>query len=52
VGEDVVEEFATRGVFDDDTDVFVGFDDVVQAHDVGMFERLMSMLDLNQSIPG
>jgi hypothetical protein len=26
VCEDVVEELAARGVFDDDTDIFVGFD--------------------------
>jgi hypothetical protein len=38
VGEDVVEEFAAGGVFEDDTDVFVGFDYVVEADDVGVFE--------------
>lgn len=40
MGEDVVEELATGGIFEDDTDVFVGFDDVVKTHDVGMLQRL------------
>ena len=45
VGEDVVEEFATGCVFEDDTDVFVGFYDIVEADDVGVFESLGRMLD-------
>jgi len=40
VGKDVVEEFSTRSIFKDDTNVFVGFDDIVKPHDVRMFERL------------
>jgi len=43
VGEDVVEEFATGCVFEDDTDVFVGFYDIVEADDVGVFESLGRM---------
>lgn len=40
VCKDVVEEFSTRSIFKDDTDVFVGFDNIVKTHDVGMFKRL------------
>jgi hypothetical protein len=40
VGEDVVEEFTTRRVLEDDTDVLVRFDNVVQSDDVRMFESL------------
>ena len=45
MGEDVVEEFAAECVFEDDTDVFVGFYDVIEADDVGVFESLGRMLD-------
>ena len=45
VSEDVVKEFATGCVFEDDTDVFIGFYDVVEADDVGVFESLGRMLD-------
>ena len=40
VGENVVEEFAARRVFEDDADVLVGLDDVVQPNDVRVFESL------------
>ena len=43
MGEDVVEEFATGCVFEDDTDVFVGFYDIVEADAVGVFESLGRM---------
>ena len=45
VSEDVVEEFTAGCVFEDDTDVFIGFYDVVEADDVGVFESLGRMLD-------
>jgi hypothetical protein len=40
MSKDVVEEFAPRRVFQNDPDVFVGFDDIVQANNIGMFESL------------
>jgi hypothetical protein len=40
VGEDVVEEFTTRRVLEDDTDVLVCFDNVVQSDDIRMFKSL------------
>ena len=40
VGENMVKEFSARGVFKDDTDVFVSFDNIIKTHNVGMFERL------------
>lgn len=40
VGEDMVEQFTSRGIFKNDTDVFVGLYYVVKAYDVGMFEGL------------
>jgi len=40
VGKDVVEEFTTRRVLEDDTDVLVRLDNVVQSDDVRMFESL------------
>jgi len=46
VGEDVVKEFTAGCVFEDDTDVFVGFYDVVEADDVGVFESLGRMLPI------
>ena len=42
VGEDVVEEFTTRRVLEDDTDILVRFDNVVQSDNVRMFESLKS----------
>ncbi len=33
----MVEQFAARGVFDDNANVLVRFNDVVQADNVGMF---------------
>ena len=48
VGKDVVEEFATRRVFEDDTDVLVGFDDVVESDDVRVFESLKEGVDANR----
>ena len=38
VGEDMIEEFSTRGVVEDDTDVFVGFDCLVESDNVGMVQ--------------
>ena len=40
VGEDVVEEFTTRRVLEDDADILVGLDHVVQSDDIRMFEGL------------
>ena len=40
VGEDVVEEFTSRRVLEDDTDVLVGFDNVIQSDDIGVFKSL------------
>lgn len=40
VGEDVVEEFTTGGVLEDDANVLVRFDNVVQSDDVRVFESL------------
>ena len=45
MGEDVVEEFAAGCVFEDDAEVFIGFYDIVEADDVGVFESLGRMLD-------
>jgi hypothetical protein len=36
----VVEQLAARGVLDDDANVLVRLDDIVEAHDVGVFEGL------------
>ena len=41
VGEDVVEEFTTRRVLEDDADVLVRLDDVVKSDNVRMFEGLV-----------
>jgi hypothetical protein len=38
--EDVVKELATRGVLEDDANVFVCFNDVVEPYNVGVLERL------------
>ena len=46
MGEDVVEEFTAGCVFEDDTNVFVGFYDVIEADDVGVFESLGRMLSI------
>lgn len=40
VGEDVVEEFTTRRVLENNTDVLVRFDNVVKSDDVRMLESL------------
>ncbi len=44
MGKDVVEKFATGGVFEDDAYVFIRFDDIVQSYDVGMFQSLKERL--------
>ena len=40
VGEDVVEEFAAGGIFEDDPDVLVGFDDIVEMNDIRVIKCL------------
>lgn len=45
VGEDVVEEFTTRRVLEDDADVLVRLDNIVQSNDVWMFESLKEQVD-------
>ena len=40
MGENVIEQFAARGVVEDDADVFVGLDNIVQPHDIRVFEHL------------
>ncbi len=40
VGEDVIKQLASGGVFEDDTDVLVGLDHIVQPDDVRVFESL------------
>ena len=40
VGQDMVEQLTAGCVFEDDTDVLVGLNDIVQPHDVGVLERL------------
>jgi len=40
VGEDVVEEFTTGRVLEDDTDILVRLDDVVKSDDIRMFKDL------------
>ncbi len=44
VGKDVVEEFTSGSIFNNDTDVFVSFDNIVQAYDVGVLEGLYERL--------
>lgn len=39
MGKDMVEEFTTRGVLEDDTDILVGLNHIIQSHDVWMFKR-------------
>ena len=40
VSEDVVEELTTRRVFENNADILVGLNNIVQSHDVGVFEGL------------
>ena len=40
VGEDVVEEFTTRRVLEDDADILVRLDDVVKSDNIRVFEGL------------
>ncbi len=43
MGQDVIKELATRGVLEDDANVFVCLYDVVETNNVGVFERLKTM---------
>ncbi len=44
VGKDVIEEFAAGGIFEDDPDVFVGFDDIVEMNDIRVMECLHELI--------
>ena len=44
VGEDVIEELAAGGIFEDDADVFVGFNDIVEMNDIRVMECLEQLI--------
>ena len=44
VGEDVIEEFATGGIFEDDPDVLIRFDDIVEMNDIGVIQCLHRLM--------
>ena len=44
VGEDVIEKFAAGCIFEDDSDVFVGLDDIVEMNDIRVMECLQQLI--------
>jgi len=44
VGEDVIEEFAAGGIFEDDSDVLVSFDDIVEMNDIRVIQCLHRLM--------
>jgi hypothetical protein len=44
VGEDVIEEFAAGGIFEDDPDVLVRFDDIIEMDDIRVIKCLHRLI--------
>ena len=44
VGEDVVEQFAAGGIFEDDPDIFIRFDNIIEMNDIRVMECLHDLI--------